>query len=223
MKWYNRQSMNQKHEADDFWTQDTFLFQGDFRYYHNKKRPVRGKMHTSEETYRLDSRERDIRPMETRKGRRTSVMMHPYVFEPILTLTVGLYTNPQQYADQESPIGETIGAPKQEGTREVQIGSAQAWYYHDDKILEIWECFLDARFRTHPFAHDPHMQKLWQQLEVWLTKQFPEATRMVTPCNDPIAETIEEYQEFLRSLGYTPVASLKECTKSEQGIGVAAH
>jgi hypothetical protein len=36
-------------------------------------------------------------------------MMHPYVLEPKLTFTVGLYTNPKQYADQESSIGEVIG------------------------------------------------------------------------------------------------------------------
>ena len=50
------------------------------------------------------------------------------------------------------------------------------------------------------------MPKLWSSFEKWLMKQFPEATRMVTPFNDPIAKTIEEYQAFLRSLGYEPVA-----------------
>jgi len=204
-RWYNRPTMHTQ-AVDDFWTHDTFLFQGNFPYYRNKPRPVRGKIHTSEEAYRLDSFERDIRPIETRKGSRTYIMMHPYVFEPILTLTVGLYSNPKQYADQQEAIGETLDAPKQEGVRDVPIGSAQAWYYHQDKILEIWECFLDAPFRTHPIASDPHMQKLWQQLEAWLVRQFPQATRMVTPCNDPIARSIEEYQEFLRSLGYGPVA-----------------
>ena len=29
---------------------------------------------------------------------------------------------------------------------------------------------------------------------------------LATPFNDPIAETIEEYQTFLRSLGYAPIA-----------------
>ena len=88
----------------------------------------------------------------------------------------------------------------------MQIGHAQAWYSHEDHILELWECFLDALFRTHPLVHDPHMRKLWQSLEAWLVKQFPEATRIVTPCNDPVAHSLEEYQEFLRALNFEPVA-----------------
>ncbi len=202
---YNRETMN-KATVDDFWTHDLFLFQGHFKYYRNKKLPVRGKIHTSEETYHLDSFETDIRPMETLKGSRTYIMMHPYVMEPILTFTVGLYNKPKQYADQDEAIGETIGGPKREGVRDVQIGSAQAWYYHQDKILEIWECFLDAGFRTHPFVQDTHMKALWQGFERWLLEQFPDAVRMVTPFNDPIAHSIEEYQAFLRSLGFEPVA-----------------
>jgi hypothetical protein len=198
--------LSQKPVVDDFWTQDIPLFDGVFHYYHDKPRPVRGKIHISEEPYRLDSFEQDIRPIETLKGTRTYVMLHPYVFEPILTLTVGLYNKPKQYADMGESIGETLGQPKQEGVREVQIGSSQVWYYHQDKILEIWECFLDSRFRTHPLVDDPHMHKLWQGFETWLIKQFPQTTRIVTPWNDPIAHSIEEYQAFLRSRGFEPVA-----------------
>jgi hypothetical protein len=194
--------------VDDFWTHDIALFDGAFSYYRHTPRPVRGKIHTSDERYELHNSEaeRDIRPIPTRKGARSYVMLHPYLFEPILTLTVGLYKQPKAYADMGEAIGETVGRPKQEGVREVQIGSSQAWYYHQDNILDIWECFLDAPFRTHPFVDDPHMRKLWQGVETWLSKQFPEATRIVTPFNDPIAHSIEEYQTFLRSLGYEPIA-----------------
>ena len=195
-------------DQDPFWTHETPLFNAAFRYYRNEPRPVRGKIHTSEELYRLEPYEQDIRPIETLRGTRTSIMMHPYVFEPILTFTVGLYKKSKVYADQEAAIGETLGSPKQEGVRDVQIGSAQAWYYHEDKTIEIWECFIDSRFRfqKHPLASDPHMQKLWNSFEAWLVKQFPQAKRIITPFNDPIAETIEEYQEFLRSRGFEPVA-----------------
>ncbi len=199
--WYNRPAMQ-----DDFWTHDTPLFDGVFSYYRNQPRPVRGKIHVSDEPYRLDKHETDIRPLATLKGTRTYVMLHPYVFEPILTLTVGLYKKPRQVADMGEAIGETLGTPKQEGVREVQIGNAQAWYYHQDKILEVWECFLWEGFRSHPLVDDPHMKKLWQGLEAWLSKQFPEATQIVTPFHDPIAHSIEEYQTFLRSLGYESVA-----------------
>ncbi len=147
-----------------------------------------------------------IRGRDFRWGSRTYVMLRPYVLEPILTFSVGLYNKPKQFADQEAAIGETLGTPKQEGVRDIEIGNGQAWYYHADRILEIWECFLWEEFRSHPFADNPHMQKLWQGFEAWLIKQFPQATRIVTPFQDPIANTIEEYQAFLRSLGYTPLA-----------------
>ena len=44
------------------------------------------------------------------------------------------YSNPKHYADQESPIGEVIGS-NHKGFREVQLGSAQAWYYPADKTI----------------------------------------------------------------------------------------
>src|ERR687891_2646211 len=56
-----------------------------------------------------------------KKGKRTYVMMQPYVREPNLTLTIGLYNKPKQYADQNSAIGEVIGS-KREGFKEVQVG-----------------------------------------------------------------------------------------------------
>jgi hypothetical protein len=123
MKWYNRKTMiPQKPVVDDFWTHDIPLFTGAFHYYRSKPRPVRGKIHTSEERY-FDKHE--IIPMTTRKGRQTYVMMHPYVFEPKMILTIGLYKKPKPYADQEPAIRETIGPAKQEGVDERQIGEAQ--------------------------------------------------------------------------------------------------
>jgi hypothetical protein len=50
------------------------------------------------------------------------------------------------------------------------------------------------------------MRKLWQSVESWLLQQFPKATSIITPFNDPIAHSIEEYQTFLHSLDYESVA-----------------
>jgi len=69
-------------------------------------------------------------------------MMQPYVLEPKLTLTVGIYNQPKKYHDQESPIGEVIGS-RHEGFREAQVDNAQAWYYSADKTIVLWECFFD--------------------------------------------------------------------------------
>jgi hypothetical protein len=50
------------------------------------------------------------------------------------------------------------------------------------------------------------MQNLWKGFERWLLRQFPQATTLATPFNDPIAESIDEYQAFLKALGYSPIA-----------------
>ena len=42
--------------------------------------------------------------------------------------------------------------------------------------------------------------------EHYLLKQFPQASTLATPFNDPIAESIDEYQAFLKALDYSPLA-----------------
>jgi hypothetical protein len=192
----------QKPMVDDFWTHDIPLFQGVFTYYRNKPQPVRGKVHLAEERY---FEKHEIIPMTTPRGTQTYVMLHPYVFEPKMILTIGLYKKPKSFADQAPAIGETIGPAKQEGVKEQQIGEAQAWYYHEDKILVLWECFLWEFVRDHPLTQDPQMKLLWQGFEAWLLQQFPQATQIATPFDDPLFER-EDYQTFLRSLGYEPIA-----------------
>lgn len=121
-------------------------------------------------------------------------------------MTVGLYPKPKHYADQGEAVGEVLST-QVKGMRQHQIGNAQAWYYPQDKLIVLWECFLDAHMRNvKSLAEDLYMQKLWRSFEHWLVKQFPEATCIATPFNDPIANSIEEYQSFLRSLDYSPIA-----------------
>jgi hypothetical protein len=188
---------------DDFWTERIALLTAQFPTYYTQPQKVWGRFHTSEEQY-TDSRE-EVIPIKEKKGKRTYIMMQPYVREPNLTLTIGLYDKPKQYADQESPIGEVIGS-RHEGFREAQVGNAQAWYYHTDKTIVLWECFFNERFMKHPLPTDVNMQHLWKRFELWLVKKFPKAQTLATPFNDPIAESIEEYQLFLKSLGYSPLA-----------------
>jgi hypothetical protein len=189
---------------DDYWTERMQLFTAQFPTYYTKPQIVWSRFHISEE--RFEASKHEITPITEKKGMRTYVMMQPYVLEPIRTFTVGLYNSPKHYADQESAIGRTIGQHKQEGYWEVQMGNAQAWYYHTDKIIILWECFFDQRFHMHPFATDANMRQLWTGFEQWLLQQFPKATTLATPFNDPIAESIDEYQSFLKMLGYSPIA-----------------
>jgi hypothetical protein len=189
---------------DDFWTEHNPLFTAQFPSYYTKPQKVWGRFHRSEEKYSASSHE--IIPISEKAGKRAYVMMQPYVLEPKLTITVGLYDKPKQYADQDSAIGKAIGQPKQQGFREAQAGNAQAWYYYADKTIVLWECFFESRFRRHPLPEDLNMQKLWKGFEHWLIKQFPHATTLATPFNDPIAQSIKEYQAFLKTLGYSPLA-----------------
>jgi hypothetical protein len=190
--------------TDDFWTARLPFFTMQFPIYYTKPQKVWGRFHVSEESYFGTASE--IIPLQHKKGKKTYVMMQPYVLEPILKLSVGLFNKPKHYADQDSAIGKTIGQPKQEGFREVQVGNAQAWYYHEDQTIVLWECFFDGHFRRQPLPEDTNMYQLWKGFEHWLIKQFPNATTLATPFNDPIAESIDEYQTFLKSLGYSPIA-----------------
>lgn len=189
---------------DEFWTERRALFTAQLPTYYRGPQQVHGRFHTSEETFSASRHE--IIPISAKAGKRIYVMMHPYVLEPKLTLTIGLYNKPKHYADQDSAIGKTIGQPKHEGYREAQVGNAQAWYYHTDKTIVLWECFFDRGFRKHPLPDDANTQRLWQGFEQWLIRKFPQAATLATPFNDPIAQSIEEYQAFLKSLGYSPLA-----------------
>ena len=169
---------------------------------YREAQPVHGRFHNSQERYRRTQDE--IIPISQKEGTRTYVMMQPYIHEPRLTFTVGLYTNPREYTDQESAIGEVIDS-NHEGFREAQVGNAQAWYYPSDQTLVLWECFFDRGLRKHPLPEDANMHQLWQSFERYLVQKFPKAETLATPFNDPIAEGIEEYQDFLKSLGYSPL------------------
>jgi hypothetical protein len=82
-----------------------------------------------------------------------------------------------------------------------EIGNAQAWYYSEDKVLVLWECFLYHFTRDYPLLKDRNMPQLWTRLEEWLLSQHPQAEKIVTPFADPIWE-IKEYQSFLKVRGY---------------------
>jgi hypothetical protein len=80
---------------DGFWTERAPLFTAQFPTYYTNPQKVWGRFHTSEEQYNASSHE--IIPIKEKKGQRTYVMMQPYVREPNLTLTVGIYNQPKKY------------------------------------------------------------------------------------------------------------------------------
>lgn len=130
-------------------------------------------------------------------------MLELYVLWPKLVMTVGLYKKPKIRADTDPVIGEPLGT-RQEGVQEIRIGSGQAWYYPADRALVLWECFLDSFVREKKLRQDTHMAALWRSFEDWLRRRFPETRTIATPFSDPLFST-EEYQAFLRSLGFSPI------------------
>jgi len=137
------------------------------------------------------------------KGIQTYYHIQPYVLTPRITFTVGLYDNPKKYADQEPSIGQVIGS-QHEGYDETVIGTSQAYYYHQDRLLVLWEAFLHSHFTPtdrKKKTEDPNLQLLWTSIEHFLTTRHPKAERIVTLWDDGVFET-DAYREFFHSLGY---------------------
>src|SRR2546426_1006269 len=127
-------------------------------------------------------------------------MLKPYILEPKITLTVGLYTS--ETTDQA--VGEVLSSDW-EGMRHREIGHAQAWHYPRDHTLVLWECFLERHFRDHELPEDPNMQGLWQSVERYLLTRFPATRQVITTDEDPMFDD-REYRRFLSDLGFKPVA-----------------
>lgn len=78
--------------TDDFWTEHHWLFDSHFAYFDRtgqKKTRVWGKYRVADEHY-FDVRY-ELVPIRKPSGTRTYIMLHLYVLQPKLTMTVGLY------------------------------------------------------------------------------------------------------------------------------------
>jgi hypothetical protein len=185
-----------------YWTHDTSLCTGSFRYFGSEPVLVRGKLHLADEPYRKSDVDLEIVPLAHKQGMSTYVNLRAYVLVPDITLTIDLYPTPKQYADQSYTIGEVAGATERLKMKEQDIGDGQAWYYPADQTIVLWECGLYRHFAEAPIAQDPNMQDLWTGFEQFLTAQFPDAVQIATTYADPDYQT-EQYQEFLTALGYS--------------------
>lgn len=187
-------------EQDPYWSEDIGLFEGTFRYTRGEPRIVRARVHRSEEDYTRYDHEQEIVPVTMPHGRRTYLHLQPYLAFPDIRLTVGLSAAPRP----GGAIGAVTGV-EEVGTRQQPIGNGQAWYYPADRLLVLWECFFNVPFRDAPPMADGNMRRLWLGVEDYLTTRFPAATQITTPFRDPLFPDAE-YQTFLRSLDYKPVA-----------------
>src|SRR3989442_15725713 len=109
---------------DDFWTHDIPLFVGTFPYYRNDPRMVQARLHVSEE-HVYNSLVSEVIPLSSKTGKRQYILMQPYVLEPQVFMTIGMYPKPKQYADQDEAIGEMLST-QVKSMRQHQIGNGQA-------------------------------------------------------------------------------------------------
>jgi hypothetical protein len=189
-----------------YYTHDTSLFTGTFALFGTEPVLVRGKAHISSEPYRMNKAARATEPIEHLSGTRVYFGIKAYVLVPNITIAVRLYENPKHLTGQPGAIGKVESVTEQPKMKEQEIGFAQAWYYPLDKTIVLWEALL------HNFAEEdtllpqnPNMAAYWRGLERFLQTQCEGATRITTPDADSAYDT-DLYQQFLRSLGYGPVA-----------------
>jgi hypothetical protein len=180
---------------DPYWQEDFALGEG--RFYRGERYAIRLRLHTATERY---SARHEIVPLRRPTTTHTYVHGKPYILVPDITLTVGLYHQP----DAGGAIGEVTGSDWL-GMRHEDIGHMQAWYYPADQLLVLWECFPEERFRTSADPRqDATLAALWIGFEVWLRDRFPEAQQLVTTWEDVYERPL--WQAFLEEQGYRSVA-----------------
>jgi hypothetical protein len=176
-----------------FWHLDEEL--GEARLYGESCR-VRGRIHLQEEKYTPYVTRQEIFPLQTSHGIRDYVLMHPYLLLPDISLEVTLSPQP----NPSGAIG-TVTSSEWQGMKHERIGDGQAWYYRGDRTLLLWECMLFERHRASDPNEDENLLALWHGFENFLTRHFPEASRIVTPSFDPEYDQ-GEWEAFLQQLGY---------------------
>jgi hypothetical protein len=189
-------------ERDPYWQQDFALGEGTF--YKDQPYTIRMKLHTSLEHF--DGQEELIRlkhPVTTK----TYLHARPYILEPQITLTAVIDDKPAG----SGAIGR-VDAIDWTGMRHQDIGEAQAWYYQQDQLLVLWECYLFDFARTQDPLSDKNLTTIWNGFERHLRERFPYTQRIVTPSWENIYEWAN-WQAFLHQRGYHPLnnqAFLKE-------------
>jgi hypothetical protein len=191
-------SMDEPVATDTYWQEHRELFTSTLPSHHRADLvTVWGRVHVEEERYAFTWHDKEIFEVEPRRGIRTYVCMQPFYYAPQYYLPVALYSRPTA----DGTIGVSTGPAALEEMVLSRMGNAWALYYPGVTTWLLWECYVDNRYRTEPFADDPTMHQLWATFEALLMARTPDATGIVTLPRDPIA-TEEAYQAFLAQHGY---------------------
>ena len=148
--------MREQHEEqpDPYYQHDELLGEAPLR---GTMAGIHLQLHLAQERY---TERHEIFPLQHPRGTRTYVHAKPYILEPDIRLTVALSSVPEP--------GGAMGRIMESGLRNFRrrhIGNAQAWLYHQDRALVLWECFLEEHYRTGDDpARDPAHVALWQTM-----------------------------------------------------------
>ncbi len=194
-------------DIDTYWNFNKVIGEGTIEGTHSL---ISLKLHRSEEKYDKPPLH-ELFSLSSRRGTRIYFHAKPYILIPDMTLTFAAYPKPAP----GGAIGEVISTDVTK-LKVREIGTAQAWYYPAENALVLWECFLEAPYRTaaHP-AEDALLTLLWQGFEQTLQKQLPDVSRIYTTF-EPIYER-PAYTQFLATQGYQqcgPVSFVKEVPSS---------
>lgn len=179
---------------DPYWSEDLLL--GETRI-DRETSLLRLKLHVADEPYRGRTAA-DLVPLTHRTG--VAIYLHgqPYILEPAITLAVDLNRTP----NTAGTVGR-VGSTSWDGMRHRPIGNTQAWYYPADRLLVLWECFLEDRYRQDNPLSDRALQAVWTGFEDLLRVRFPAARQIITPSWEDLYEKVD-WQHFLGSHGYSP-------------------
>ncbi len=107
-----------------------------------------------------------------------------------------------------------IHAPE-DSFHEVPVAAGQAHYYPADRLLSIWELFLEPQQqRIDDPREDLLLRGIWTHYERFLTARFPEATRIGALWESDY--DVEQWAGFLTTLGYRriePAVFLRDLTE----------
>jgi hypothetical protein len=181
-------------EALPYWQLDELIGEVDF---YRERWSLRVKAHLADQPYGR-SAAAGLIPLSATQGTCTAVDAKAYILVPDITVDVALAPS------EHTPSVGTVTASEWEGMKAVASPTYAAFYYREDRVLCLWECFLEDDYQTGEASDDANYAVFWRGLEALLLRQFPDAQQLVTTADDPLYEPAD-YRRFLEQLGYSCV------------------
>ncbi len=149
-------------------------------------------IHTAEER---DTAWEDLVPLTQQRGERLYVHARPCLLVPKAILSTVVHQR-----SRGSQNGRVIDAEQQDFRPRV-IGQAHAWFYPDERLLVVRECYLFEGYHTQHPEEDQVLAVVWHGFERLLRARLPAAERIATPAREDRYRR-EEWQAFLQAQGY---------------------